>query len=238
MPALLGKPRYNWLTSFPSTLPVLVTSYDTVIAVSKRLAGPPGDVCAGDEITGGADMVAVALPETVDVPFMVPLAWPVLERVPVAFPGAAVGAADLAAVPEALCAAEDAATDVAMGAGGLAADAVGFGVANEAWLAAARGTVHSGRRCYGRGHGCRRFGSRCGGLRGSKRGMASSCLRHCAQRKTLLRTWPWGAGGLAADAAGFGVANKAWLAVAPEPEADAFAGTARLPDPLLMLKPL
>ena len=106
-------------------------------------------------------MVAVALPETVDVPFMVPLAWPVPERVPVAFPGAAVGAADLAAVPEALCAAEDAATDVAMGAGGLAADAAGFGVANEAWLAAA-----------------------------------------------------------------------------PEPEADAFAGTARLPDPLLMLKPL
>ena len=86
------------LTSFPSTLPVLVTSYDIVITVSKRLAGPPGDVCAGDEITGGVDMVAVALPETVDVPFMVPLAWPVPERVPVAFPGAAVGAADLAAV--------------------------------------------------------------------------------------------------------------------------------------------
>ena len=131
-PALLGKPRYSWLTSFPSTLPVLVTSYDTVITVSNRLAGPPGDVCAGDEITGGADMVAVALPETVDVPFMVPLAWPVPERMPVAFPGAAVGAADLAAVP--VCAAEDAATepDVAIGTGGLAADAAGFGVANEA----------------------------------------------------------------------------------------------------------
>ena len=106
-------------------------------------------------------MVAVVLPETIDVPFMVPLAWPVPERVPVAFPGTAVGAADLAAVP--VCVAEDTATELDMAIG---------------------------------------------------------------------------TGGLAADAAGFEVANEAWLAAAPEPEADAFAGTAHLPDPLLMLKPL
>ena len=47
-----------------------------------------------------------------------------------------------------------------------------------------------------------------------------------------------GAGGFAADVVGFGVANEAWLAATPEPEADADAGTACLPDPLLMRKPL
>jgi hypothetical protein len=126
-----GKPKYTWLTSFPSILPVFVTLYETVRAVSKRLAGPPGDVCAGNEMTGGADMVAVALPESVGVLFMLPEAV----MVPVTLAGAAVDAG-LMPDPEALCAAEDEATGMDItGADCLADDTAGLGVAAEAWIA-------------------------------------------------------------------------------------------------------
>ena len=91
-PALGGKPKYTWLTSFPSTRPVFVTPYVTVHAVWNRFAGPPGEFCAGDEMTGGAEEVEVALAPPVDVLLLVDM---VLLAV-----GVAVG---VAAVLEAPC---------------------------------------------------------------------------------------------------------------------------------------
>lgn len=93
--ALGGKPRYTWLTSFPSTLPVFVILYEIVHAVWNKFAGPPGDVCAGEEIAGGAEEVAVALPGE-DVLFAVAVAlalWTALLLVAFA---TAVGAAGTA----------------------------------------------------------------------------------------------------------------------------------------------
>ena len=84
-PAFDGNPRYTWLTSFPSTLPVFFTAYVTVHAVWNKFAGPPGEVWAGDEIAGGAEEVAVALPETVDVLLPVIEVFAVAAAVTVAF---------------------------------------------------------------------------------------------------------------------------------------------------------
>ena len=60
-------------------------SYSTVHVVWNRLAGPPGDVCAGEEMTGGADEVAVELPDWVDVLFVSAVALALGIAAPVAF---------------------------------------------------------------------------------------------------------------------------------------------------------
>jgi hypothetical protein len=88
----------------PSTPPVFVNAYVIVHAVWKRLLGPPGDVCAGEENAGGAEEVEVALPEWVAVLFAVAVG------VAVAFCAAELVA--FADGEEALCAAEDAGAGV------------------------------------------------------------------------------------------------------------------------------